>query len=381
MEHHRVDWGCDHMVVPRLAGPFMAMAVLAAACGSDDPVADPGSLDPTSVTVESGFTGELVGAGAARPLILTDPADTPELDQSIASVDLSTIVFDTFDGGLIPLDQADQPTVDTLRDLISPIDAPEYESVASAAEWLTPDDVVVAYVDDNSASWAYPVRLLNFHEIVNDELAGRPVLISYCPLCESGVVYDRRIDGETLSFSNTSALHQADLVMVDRETGSYWWQVAGRSIVGPLTDVELTVLPSSVERWSDWSASNPLGSVLSRLPGEERLPNPFLGLAQRIDNGLRPLQVDSDVLNDRRLSPGSTVVVAEFDGSVVAWPISPARTSVSKVGDRSLVIRSDGTGASITDERSGERIPTRTSLWFAIVASFPGVTIGSESAA
>jgi len=216
-----------------MAAATVLLSMGAAACAADDP------------------------ATPTEPVAVRDPGP----------VDPSKIVFDTFDGGSIPLTQANAQIIAALRDLIPPIDSPAYESVTDATDWLPEDDIVLAYTDDTGGEWAYPVRILNFHEIVNDEIAGRPVLISYCPLCASGVVYDRRVDGTELSFSNTSALYQSDLVMVDRETGSYWWQVAGRAIIGDLTDSTLEPLPSSMRRWSDWSAAHPNGSVLSRLPG------------------------------------------------------------------------------------------------------------------
>ena len=82
-------------------------------------------------------------------------------------------------------------------------------------------------------TFAYPVKILNLHEIVNDAIDGAPVLVSYCPLCASGVVYSRKLDGQVLIFGNTSALFEPDLVMYDHQTGSYWFQVIGEAIVGP----------------------------------------------------------------------------------------------------------------------------------------------------
>ena len=106
--------------------------------------------------------------------------------------------------GSVPLDEADAATIDRLLDTIAPIDDPAYEQ-AAAVDWLEPDDVVIAYVDDDGGAWAFPTRILDRHEIVNDVIGGQPLVVTYCPLCGSGVVYDRRIDGEELRFSNTSA--------------------------------------------------------------------------------------------------------------------------------------------------------------------------------
>ncbi len=349
----------------------MAMSVLAVACSSDNIITTPTT---TSAAADS-------GSGATRPLEFTDPASIPPLDLTTAVVELSSIAFDTFDGGSIGLDVADQDTIDDLLDLIPPIDAPDYDTVDAANTWIPDDDVVVSYIDDQGGAWAYPIRILNFHEIVNDELAGQPLLISYCPLCGSGVVYDRLVDGQELSFSNTSALHEFDLVMVDRETGSYWWQVPGRGLVGPLAGVELTPLASSTERWGDWRLAHPDGSVLARQPGEETLPDPFSTLAEGLDSGFAPGQIDPEVLADGRLTPGATVVAVTVGDETRAWPVTPARTITSEVGGHNVTVALDGTGATVVDTDTGRPLPNRSSFWFAIVASFPAVELGQETPA
>lgn len=125
-------------------------------------------------------------------------------------------------------DRGVRSQIRSLRDRIRPIDEPRYGS-PDELPWLEDGDLVVGYVADGEA-YAYPVKVLNFRELVKDELGGRPVVVTYCPLCGSGVVYDRRAADRTLLFGNTSALYEADLVMFDHETGSYWFQVAGEAI-------------------------------------------------------------------------------------------------------------------------------------------------------
>ena len=100
------------------------------------------------------------------------------------------------------------------------------------------DDLVLGYESGDEA-FAYPINILNFHEMVNDVIGGDPVLIIYCPLCVSGVVFSRAVDGQTLTFGNTSALYQSDLVMYDHQTGTYWFQVAGEAVVGTMTGSRL----------------------------------------------------------------------------------------------------------------------------------------------
>ncbi len=312
--------------------------------------------------------------GARRPLELTDPTTTPPLDKSRATVDLDLVLFDTFDGRSVPLAVADPELVSRLFDAIVPIDEPSYESAEQADGWLRPDDVVLGYVDPGGGSWAYPVLILNLHEIVNDELSGQPVLVSYCPLCASGVIYDRRIDGRVLSFSNTSALYENDLVMVDRETGSYWWQVPGRAIVGELSGSALDALVAETTTWERWRASHPDSRVMSRPPGRDDSVDPFLTYSERVDQGVTPFPVSQAAMSDDRLSPGTTVVVAELAGGFRAWSVVGRRTIVENLDGVMVEVLVDGVGGQILVE--GEVVPVRTMLWFAAVAAYPEISLG-----
>ena len=154
----------------------------------------------------------------------------PPLDTTKHSVPLGEVCFDTFDQntGAVRLTDATPELIDRLRDAIPPLHQPRYER-ADDVRWLEDDDLVIGYAGAHGA-WAYPVRILTFHEIVNEVLEGIPVLVSYCPLCASGVVFSRHVGTRVLSFGNTSALHEADLMMLDYQTGSYWWLVAPSSV-------------------------------------------------------------------------------------------------------------------------------------------------------
>ena len=230
----------------------------------------------------------------------------PDVDLSRHDVPLDRIYFDTFDGRAVRLLESTPELRAKLLDAIPPIDNPRYAD-ASAGDWLDPADLVLGYLADGVA-YAYPFKILNFHEIVNDELGGTPVLISYCPLCRSGIVYDRRLNGQTLSFGNTSALYESDLVMVDRTTGSYWWQVAGRAIVGPLTGAALTPLPSTVSTWSDWVTLHPDTLILTRVTGVDRPyeQDSFADYEAYLESGRFPFPVSAASLcsGGRRLRSG-----------------------------------------------------------------------------
>lgn len=341
----------------------VALALVATACGSDSAPSDQTGTPEPDADVSDGAVDA-----------------TPRDDESLAntglahSVPLEDIHFDTFDGGSVPLSEAPPELIARLLDAIQPIDNPDYEG-ASQAVWLTPDDIVLGYIDDGGDAWAYPVRILDLHEIVNDELRGRPVLISYCPLCGSGVVYDRVLGDTALTFSNTSALYENDLVMIDRETGSYWWQVAGRGIVGPLTDEALTPLAAEMARWGQWVERHPDTSVLVRPAGRDYSRTLFGDYADQVDLGRTPFPVTGEVLDDTRLSPGTSVIMVENGGQNWAWPVEPAGDREADIGGFTVRVITDGTGGRV-ETLDGDVLASRTSLWFAVVAAFPDVVLG-----
>ncbi len=248
-------------------------------------------------------------SGLTRESLRVPTEPPPDLDTSIASVSLEEVIFDTFDGGSIALSSADESTIERLRDLIKPIYIPKYDPIEEG-DWLRDTDMVIGYASQNGEAFAYPIKILNFHEIVNDVIAGVPVLISYCPLCASGVVYSRELDGDILLFGNTSALFESDLVMFDHQTGSYWFQVLGEAIVGPLTRKRLTMLPSTTITWVQWKELHPDTQILSRDLGLRREGSydrdPFASYADRVNRGQFAFPVSEKKLDDRLL-PGDKV--------------------------------------------------------------------------
>ncbi|WP_336037673.1 DUF3179 domain-containing protein [Halobacterium yunchengense] len=148
------------------------------------------------------------------------------------------------------------------KDAIPSIDDPEF-----GVDYLgDADDDAVVLGDDPPK--AYPVRVLNFHEIVNGVVDGTPVAVTWCPLCGSAVAYERRVDGRTLEFGVSGKLADDDLVMYDRETGSEWKQSLGACIAGELEGAELTVLPASVTSVGAFRDRHPDGVVLQPADAE-----------------------------------------------------------------------------------------------------------------
>ncbi len=332
----------------RVVAFFAAVGLAVTACAVDPSSPESSSEGPTT---PSGV--EQSGAPADQTTSLPEtaavegPARPPDVDLSVHSVPLDQVYFDTFDGGSVPLSDSTPELRERLLDVIPPIDRPVYGDVG-AGDWLAPTDPVLGYVADGQA-YAYPFKILNFHEIVNDELDGLPVLISYCPLCRSAIVYDRRVGGDVLSFGNTSALYESDLVMVDRSTGSYWWQVAGTAIVGPLTGARLELLPSAVATWADWASQYPETLVLTRDTGYSRPyeRDAFAGYAEIIDSGRFAFPV-GEAAGDTRLQPSALVVGVVLAEVARAYPVDNLTDPINdEVGGEPIVVFPTDGGATV----------------------------------
>ena len=200
-------------------------------------------------------------------------------------------------------------------DGIPPIDEPVFESVAEAGEWLEPQDPVMV-IDHEGEARAYPLAVLTYHEIVNDEIAGDPVLVTYCPLCNSGLVFDPVVDGEVLDFGTSGRLWRSNLVMYDRATRSLWSQFTGESIVGDHLGVQLERLPMQMVALSEYEARWPEGDVLSRDTGYDRPygNNPYVGY----DSSEDPFLFDGDT--DGPLPQMARVISTGGEADPVAYP-------------------------------------------------------------
>ena len=152
------------------------------------------------------------------------------------------------------------------KDGIRSVDHPSFVTIREADEWLADRDPV-ALVSLNGEARAYPLSILIWHEIVNDEIAGRPVSVTYCPLCNTTIAFDREFRGRILDFGTTGRLRHSDLVMYDRQTETWWQQATGEGLVGEHAGEQLTFLPVTVLSWRDVKAQRPSARVLSRDTG------------------------------------------------------------------------------------------------------------------
>lgn len=230
------------------------------------------------------------------------------------------------------------------KDGIPSIDAPSFESIEHAADWLTDTDPVIVYEVDGVAK-AYPLAVLIWHEIVNDEIAGRPVTVTFCPLCNASVVFDRRVGDMVLDFGTTGNLRNSDLVMYDRTTETWWQQFTGKAIVGELTSTQLNFLPSQVLPFAEFRRFFPDGTVLQRpldLFSRQYGSNPYVFYDTYGSNLSRGgnLVLFSGV-DDDRLEPLDRVVGVLFpDQTSVAIPFETA----DRVGVVSYESESTGIG-------------------------------------
>ena len=167
------------------------------------------------------------------------------------------------------------------RDGIPFIDDPIFKPIADITDLKATEPVIGLIL--NGKARAYPLRILMWHEIVNDTIGGVPVAVTYCPLCNSGVVFDRRFDGHVLSFGTTGKLRKSDLVMYDRQTETWWQQFLGEGLIGKYTGETLKVIPARLESYENFIKRAPGGEVLVPNRPDQRNygRNPYLAYDQQ----------------------------------------------------------------------------------------------------
>jgi hypothetical protein len=222
-------------------------------------------------------------------------------------------------------------------DGIPPIDRPRFISPVTAESWLKPQEPVLALTIGSDAR-AYPLQILMWHEIVNDVVGGKPVAVTFCPLCNSGIVFDRVVDGMTLDFGTSGKLYKSDLVMYDRQSHSLWAQMEGRAIVGARAGTRLGLVPANTIAFEDWKTAHPKGKVLSRETDHQRQygVNPYESYDQP---GLRPFLFNGEP--DPRRPPKERVVGVRVGTAARAypWPILAQRmVAHDSLGEEPLVI-------------------------------------------
>ncbi|MBT3274402.1 MAG: DUF3179 domain-containing protein [Spirochaetales bacterium] len=262
-------------------------------------------------------------------------------------------------------------------DGIPSIDKPLFESVNAAGKWLGESDLVII-LDLNNTVRIYPFPILVWHEIVNDTVQGVPVLVTYCPLCGSAIAYERKIDGESVEFGTSGKLYNSNLIMYDRLTESYWTQIGGRAVVGPLTGARLKPIVIHTVTWADAKARHPRAEVLSRDTGFRRVygTDPY-GSYYTEEYLMFP--VDNE---DRRLHPKDPVLGIEVDGIYKAYgenDFSVPGKIIDEFEGRRVEITTDEYGVvTFADLSTDEEIVAERDFWFAWAAFHPDTLLYSH---
>lgn len=262
------------------------------------------------------------------------------------------------------------------KDCIPSIDEPKFESAEEADEWLSDTDRVFGLVYEGEVR-AYPQRILNWHEIVNDVVAGDPIAVTFCPLCGTAVAFIREVDGQTAEFGVSGFLHNSDLVMYDRIEGNLWQQLTLEAIVGPAArrDEELQWVSIATTDWVDWKKQYPNTKVLSK-------PTNFIRDYDRYPYG--SYEENSEVRfgasdDDKRLHPKDVVYGVVVNEQAKAYPLTKLElqpvikdviggvpVTVEYASDGSVVVR---------DNNTNETYRVQRSFWFAWVSFNPGTEL------
>ncbi|MBI4390033.1 MAG: DUF3179 domain-containing protein [Nitrospinae bacterium] len=279
-----------------------------------------------------------------------------------------------FSGPRIPLDEIHSggPPKDGIPALTNPaFVSPE----AAEREFLGKTDRVLGLVVNGQAK-AYPVKILNWHEIVNDTVGGKPVVVTFCPLCGTGMVFDGEIDRRKFTFGVSGLLYQSDLLMYDRQTESLWSQIMGQAVTGPMSGVKLKLLPSSQTTWPEWKKRNPGSLVLSVQTGHRRdyFRDPYENYEQN-----RDLMFHVRAQNPA-YHPKEKVIGVEIAGSAKAYPFSELAKVKTPVKDEvqgtQITIYFDASSQTATiRDKDGKELPSVVGFWFAWTAFHPGTGI------
>jgi hypothetical protein len=260
------------------------------------------ALQPTTAAVESSAASAAVPFGGLLP-----PETPPPGAEREFSTDFSrhTVSYaEVFSGG-------------PPKDGIPAIDAPQFVSVAEADEWLRPlEPVVLVQVGDDAR--AYPLQILTWHEIVNDMVGGLPLTVTFCPLCNTAIAFERTLDGRVLDFGTTGRLRFSNLIMYDRQTESWWQQAGGDAIAGELAGRQLAFYPATIIAWNEFKTAHPDGMVLSRETGFNRSygSNPYVGYD---DVNSSPFLFRGPA-TPGALPPMARVLTVDLNGEAVAYP-------------------------------------------------------------
>ncbi|WP_426416806.1 DUF3179 domain-containing protein [Aestuariirhabdus sp. LZHN29] len=265
------------------------------------------------------------------------------------------------------------------RDGIPALTDPAFTPVKDAV-YLNDDDRVIG-VDRNGEQKAYPIAILNYHEIVNDAIGGERIAVTYCPLCGTGIVYEALVTGQQLEFGVSGLLYNSDVLLYDRQTESLWSQVLSRAISGPMTNQRLTLIPARHTSWKAWREQHPNTRVLSQDTGHRRdyKRSPY-GDYDRSPGVYFPV-----ANSDPRYHTKEIVLTLDHNGMTRAWPFSELARYQQLSGNSllqdtfgatplTIEFNLDARSARILDVNNRE-IPSVQAFWFAWIAFHPNTEV------
>lgn len=327
----------------RLLPPLLALLLFAAACSSS------GGSDAVAPAVDAGASSTDADADVEDSPTTVNPLTEVETPHSALFGDRNHPSFPppVVDPSLI-VSGGPPP------DGIPPIDSPQFLPVSDADFFDDDDEAVIALEIDGDAR-AYPIRILIWHEIVNDSFGDVPVTVTYCPLCNSALAYDGRVeqaDGsfETFTFGTSGSLYQSALVMYDRQTNSLWAHFTGQAIVGHVAGTRLDLLPAQTLSIAQFAERYPDGLVLTEDTGHDRPygSNPYEGYDEE-NSG--PIGGFFNGPIDERLASKARIVgiIADASGGAdVAAPASAAiRTETVESAGGALEVEVDGRALTV----------------------------------
>ncbi|MCC5991797.1 MAG: DUF3179 domain-containing protein [Rhodobacteraceae bacterium] len=306
------------------------------------------------------FSAALIALPALAQVPAGWRAEFPKTDFETRNVDLSEIMS----GG-------------PPRDGIPAIWEPAFIAASEEAR-IDPREPVMTYEHPGKTARAYPIRYLMWHEIVNDVVGDMPIAVTFCPLCNSAMIFDARIDGARHSFGVSGKLRHSDMVMYDRETESWWQQATGEGIVGQHTGQSLELLPGWMESWAEFIARNPDGLVLDEpewrraygsnpYVGYDSSARPFLYQGEDPPHGIAPLarvvRVENRAWTFARLREEGEIREA---GVVLSW--APGQASAL---DSRNIAQGRDVGTVRVRDTAGRDLPHDIPFAFAFHALFP----------
>lgn len=256
------------------------------------------------------------------------------------------------------------------RDCIPSIDQPQFIP-AGQVDFLDPDDFVIS-VSHSGETRAYPTRILDRHEIVNDIFGETPLAVTYCPLCGSGLAFIRIVDGEETEFGVSGLLHNNDLIMYDRRTDSIWQQITGRALAGPRRGEVLKPVPVSMVEWGDWRKANPAADVLAPpIDADQYVKNAYGDYASS-DRLLFPVSTQ-----DARLHAKKVIFGVELGDQSIAvdseWLLQNGSWE-HELDGQSIHLQVDDAGG-VHGFVAGERVPVHRMYWFAWYSFHPDTSL------